>query len=570
MLRRVFPMLMMSCATSPTHTPPADASAAFGKLAREYWDWQLRESPEYATQLGDHRYDDRLADLSEAARARRRETLRSIRARLATIDREALRGEDRVSWEVLRLEVDQALGKDEHAFYLWEIDQMYGPQVAFGELALNFHPKKTDADRKNLATRYRAFSTYIDQYIGNLRAGLDKGYSATRMATERVIAQLQRLVESKCQLFVIVEAGVGPKASQQVCSAYSRLLHFLHSEYLARARQEVGIWAVPRGADTYRFLIGLHTGTTYSAEQIHEIGLAELASIEAEMDTIASKLGHKGPLREFSDKLRGDKTQYFPEAGQLLDGFRAICKRADAALPRAFGRLPRTAYEIKAIEAFRARDAVAAFYYPAPDDGSRAGIFYVNTDRLEARPRYNMAALAFHEAVPGHHLQVALAQEADKLPDFRRHGGFTAFVEGWALYAERLSDELGLYPDDRSRFGMLGYQAWRASRLVVDTGLHHLRWTREQAIEFLYAHTVLSRTEVENEIDRYIIWPGQALAYMIGKIEIGSLRRHAEDKLGARFDLRAFHDTLLSSGAIPMPALRAKIDAWIASGGTPH
>jgi uncharacterized protein (DUF885 family) len=209
---------------------------------------------------------------------------------------------------------------------------------------------------------------------------------------------------------------------------------------------------------------------------------------------------------------------------------------------------------------------VAAFYYPAPDDRSRLGVFYVNTDRLEARPRYNMAALAFHEAVPGHHLQITLAQETDRLPDFRRHGGFTAFVEGWALYGERLCDELGLYEGDSSRYGMLGYQAWRASRLVVDTGLHHLKWTREQAIEFLYAHTPLSRPEVENEIDRYIIWPGQALAYMIGAIEIRTMRRHAEEALGAGFDLRAFHDELLSSGAIPMPAVRAKIDALVARG----
>jgi len=554
----------MSCATGPATAPTGEPAGGLAALARDYWQWQLRERPEEATTLGDHRYDDRLTDLSEPARTRRRDEVRALQARLGRIDRESLRGEDRVSWEVLRIELEQVLGWDDHGLYRWNVDQMYGPQVSFGELAQNFHPRRTEADRQNLRKRYAAFGGYIDQYIANLRSGLQRGTVATRMATERVIAQVAKHVDGACEVFAIADAGVAAEARADVCPAFSRLLEFLRTEYLPRARTEVGISALPRGDEAYRFLIGVHTGTTYSPEQIHEIGLRELASIETEMEAIARKLGHQGTLREFTDKLRADKTQYATDANQLLDGFRAICRRADEALPRAFGRLPKQGYEVKAIEAFRARDAVAAFYYPAPDDRSRLGVFYVNTDRLEARPRYNMAALAFHEAVPGHHLQVTLAQEAERLPNFRRHGGFTAFVEGWALYSERLSDELGLYPDDLARFGMLGYQAWRASRLVVDTGIHHLRWTREQALSFLSAHTALARTEVENEIDRYIIWPGQALAYKIGEIEIRTLRRHAEEALGAAFDLRAFHDELLGSGAVPMPALRAKIEALVA------
>jgi uncharacterized protein (DUF885 family) len=563
-LRGLFSALLVGCASSPTPAPPGDPASAFAALAHDYWEWQLRENPENATTLGDHRFDDRLSDLSAAARARRQEEVRGMQRRLQAIDRAKLGGEDRVSWDVMRIELLQALGYQEHGFHLWAVDQMGGPQVSFGELAQNFHPRKTETDRANLRKRYAAFGGYIDQYVANLREGLSRGTVATRMATERVIGQLEKHVAARCDVFAIAEAGVVEQARTDVCPAYAKLLDFLRSEYLPRARSEVGIWALPGGADAYRFLIGVHTGTSHSAEEIHQIGLRELASIESEMEAIARKLGHKGTLREFSDGLRADKTQYFSDPAALLDGFRAICRRADAALPRAFSRLPRTGYEVKAIEAFRARDAVAAFYYPAPDDRSRLAVFYVNTDRLEARPRYNMEALAFHESVPGHHLQVSLAQEQQSLPDFRRHGGFTAFVEGWALYSERLADELGLYSDDRARFGMLGYQAWRAARLVVDTGIHRLRWTRQQAIDFLSAHTALSPAEVENEIDRYIIWPGQALAYKIGELEIRSMRRDAEQALGPRFDLRAFHDELLSSGAIPMPAARAKIDALVA------
>jgi uncharacterized protein (DUF885 family) len=325
------------------------------------------------------------------------------------------------------------------------------------------------------------------------------------------------------------------------------------------ARQEPGIWSVTDGEEIYALLASQHTTTDLSPDELHRIGREELDGIHQEMRAIMDQLGDGAAnLREFSERLTHDPANLPTSREEIVQASEELLASAQAALPRAFGRLPRTGCIVKPIEEFRERDAPAAFYYQPSADGSRPGTFYVNTFEPGARPRHTLPALTFHEGVPGHHLQIALAQETDDLPAFRRlSAGWLAgaFVEGWALYTERLADELGLYPDARARFGMLGYQAWRACRLVVDTGIHDQKWSRQQAIDFFFDNVGLTERETVNEVDRYIVWPGQALAYKIGQREIERARRGLQERQGGRFDARAFHDALLEHAAVPLSTL---------------
>jgi uncharacterized protein (DUF885 family) len=325
------------------------------------------------------------------------------------------------------------------------------------------------------------------------------------------------------------------------------------------------VWAVTDGSEIYRLLARQHTTTELTPEELHQMGRDDLQQIHSEMRAIMARRGAGDmTIRAFTEQLTRDPVNLPASRQELLHISEQLLAQAQAALPRAFGRLPKMAIQVKAVEDFRERDAPAAYYFQGNPDGSRPATFYINTFEPAARPKHTLPALAFHEGVPGHHLQVALAQETEGLPAFRRFSAgwlSTAFVEGWALYTERLADELGLYPDDLARFGMLGYQSWRACRLVVDTGLHHLRWSRQQAVEFFYDNVGLTQRETANEVDRYIVWPGQALAYKVGQREIEKVRREQEHALGERFDLRAFHDALLSHAAVPLSTLASTVQA---------
>lgn len=548
-----FALLLVGCSN-----PGKDSMTAARELQRlsdEAWEATLRENPTYATYLGDFRYNDRLADISETGRARRRTLHEGFLARLGGIDSSSLGENDRVTADILRLQLQTALEEDRHRFWQWDVDQMGGPQVDFPQL-LNYHPM---TDVAGLIARFRAFPVWMDQYLDNLRAGVREGRTAMRAAVERVIGQLRSLLatpEDKSPFAAKPE--LLPAIRDSVYPAYRKMLGYLEGEYLPKSRaRDVGLWALPGGAEAYAFRIRLHTTTDLTAEEIHRIGLEELRQIQAEMRTIA-----KGDLKAFMDRLKADPKNFFSTREDLLASARRELARAGAQLPKWFRRLPKNECEVKPIEDYRERDSVAAFYYPPDEKLTRKGIFYANTFDATSRPRFNMPALAIHEAVPGHHLQIALALEVEGLPRFRRQAGFTAFVEGWGLYSERLGDEMGLYEDDLARFGMLTYQAWRACRLVVDTGLHALKWTREQAIAFFMENVALTETEVLNEVDRYIIWPGQALAYMIGKREIMALREEARRAMGPRFDIRDFHDVVLRNGAIPLTTLRRLVREW--------
>jgi len=546
-------LLLVGC-QSPGKDPMS-AAQDLRSISDDCWEATLRENPTYATYLGDFRFNDRLSDLSEAGRRRRHDLNEGFLARLKKVDVSALSENDCVSADILRLQLEQSLEEEQHRFWQWDVDQMGGPQADFPQL-VNFHPH---SDEKGLEARYRAFGLYMDQYLDNLKAGVREHRVAMRAAVERVIGQLDGLLatpEDRSPL--AVRPSLVPAIRESVYPAFRRMQRYLKDEYLPKSRAtDVGLWALPGGAEAYRYRIRLHTTTTLSAEEIHRIGLEELRSIQDEMRAIA-----KGDLHAFLDTLKKDPKNFFSSREDLLETARREVRKAEAKLPEWFKRLPKTACEVKAIEDYREKDSVAAFYYQPDEKLTRKGIFYANTYDATSRPRFNMPALAVHEAVPGHHLQIALALEIEGLPRFRRQAGFTAFIEGWGLYSERLGDEMGLYEDDLSRFGMLTYQAWRACRLVVDTGLHAMKWTREQAIAFFKENLALTDTEVLNEVDRYIIWPGQALAYMIGKREILALREEARKAMGPRFDIKEFHDVVLRNGAVPLTTLRRLVHEW--------
>lgn len=550
------------------------------ELVEEYWQWLMKENPTWATYLGDFRYNDKLPDISIKMRDQAMAALREFKRRLARIDHVGLNEEDRITHDIFRQTIDQTLEEDKHKFYQWDIDQMGGPQVWLPEI-LNYHPLKTEENFSDLVKRFERFPKFISQYMENLRNGIKERRISPKVAVNRVIEQLKELLtikpeESPFALaikkfpkdFKVKQQSQWKKAvitsiKEEIYPAYKKLLTFLEKEYLEYAREAAGLWVLPGGKAAYQFRIQAHTTTDLTAEEIHQIGLEELNSIEKEMLDIAKKMGHKGDLSSFTEKFKTNPKNFAATRTELITGFKDILKKVDKLLPKYFGKLPKIGYEIKAIEKYREKDAPAAYYYNPPDDFSRLGIFYANTYQPKSRPLYGMAALAVHEAVPGHHLQIAIAMELQNLPAIRRHGNFTAYIEGWALYTERLATEMGVYKNDMDRLGMLTFQALRAARLVVDTGIHHLKWTREKALTFFREHVPTSEEEIVIEIDRYIIWPGQALSYMIGKREIASLRSQAEKDLGSKFSIKEFHDELLCHGALPLTTLQMVIERWI-------
>jgi prolyl oligopeptidase len=548
------------------------ASEDLARLAHDYWEGVLRRNPVVATFYGDERYNDRLPDVGPDGRAQEERAQRDALARLQTIDHAQLSDEERISWDMLRLMAQMGLDALRLRLDEMGVDQMEGPQVWLPDL-LNWQPTDTPEQVEQLIVRFQAFdSTYMDQYLDALRDGVRDGRTAPRIAVERVIGQLQAMLakppEASPFAAPLPKLGAGQAErlrltiAESLYPAYERFLRFLtDGGYLDQhARTEPGVWSVTSGDEIYTVLARQHTTTELTPRQMHDIGREDLARIHDEMRQIMRQQGEdSGSIRAFTERLVHDPPNLPSQREEIVESARRLLESAQAVLPRAFGHLPKTPCEVRPIEEYREKDMVAAYYNQPSADGSRPGIFYVNTYDPPSRPRHTLPALVFHESVPGHHLQIALAQETQGLPTFRRlSAGWmaNAFVEGWALYTERLSDELGLYPDDLARYGMLGYQAWRACRLVVDTGMHALRWSRQQAIDFLFDNVGLTERETVNEVDRYIVWPGQALSYKIGQREIESLRREHEQRRGPSFDVREFHDELLRHAAVPLSTLR--------------
>jgi len=556
----------------------ATASETLAAIAADVWQQTLENCPELASMLGDSRYDDRLSDESEAGRESSLARAKATLERLAALDDSALSGDEKITKDIIRIGAEASVEGSSHNFHYWSIDQLNGPQVSFATMVQNFHPKKTADDWRNLVSRYRAFETQMKDYVDALSRGQEAGYSAPKIAVERVHGQLEDLLGGAAEDSVFykladqipediadreaIAAELKAAAIEKVLPALDSMRRYLAETALPKAREEAGMWANPGGDEAYRYLVKRHLGKALDAQEVHDLGLSELASIEAEMEAIAQSEGLD--RKSYAAKLLADPSNFHSDKDALVAEYSALIDKATARLPELFTELTEIPCVVRPVEEYREKDAPTGFYNPPAVDGSRPGIFYANCYKPETRLRSNMAVLTYHEAVPGHHLQISRALELE-LPEVRRHGHFTAYIEGWALYTERLCDELGLYETPQERFGMLGFQAWRAARLVIDTALHSLRWTRQQALDFLKEHTVLPESEVINEIDRYLIMPGQALSYKIGEIAIQGLRKEAQAALGEAFDIRGFHDTLIGSGALPLETLERLVRDWIQS-----
>jgi len=567
--------------TAPS-VPAADAppSAALQALFREQWDFRLAEDPLFATNAGDHRYGDRLPSMAPADFARREAFARSMLRRLEAVDAATLSTPDRVSREMLIRELTHEIAGYEFGTYRIPLNADSGFQTDFADIP-NRNPFRNAADYEAYIARLNAFPRFASQEMALMRQGLAAGFSLSRSVLEGLDGTMQAHVvtDPEKSVFYVpfrafpvgVPAGervrleaAGRRAiSESVVPAYRALAEFMRDEYVKKARTSVGASDLPRGRDYYAHLVRYYTTLDVTPEQVHAIGLAEVARIHAEMEAVMRKTGFQGSFAEFLAFLRTDPRFYAPTAEELLKTACAISKKADGSLPALFGRLPRLPYTVEPVPAHLAPKYTGGRYVEPPADGTRPGIYWVNTYALDKRPLYTLEALTLHEAVPGHHLQVALSQELTGLPPFRRFSDVGAFGEGWALYSEWLGREAGFYQDPYSEFGRLTYEMWRACRLVVDTGLHAMGWTRQQAIDYLVANTALSVHECTTETDRYISWPGQALCYKMGELKIRELRKRAEAALGARFDVRGFHDAVLGNGMVPLPVLEAQVDAWI-------
>jgi uncharacterized protein (DUF885 family) len=550
-------------------------------LFEEDWQWGLRQFPEGATLLGDNRYNNRLTDLSPEAIERRKAHEREMLDRIQKIDRAELTGQDVISYDLFLL--DKKLNVEGARFpteYM-PIDQMNGVQILFGQLAAST-PFRNSKDYEDYLARLAAFPRHVDQVIALMRRGIETKWVQPAVPLRSLAAQIEGQITddpAKSPAYKAFEtfpqdlpeadrarlSAAGKRAiTDSFAPAMKKLAGFIKQDYLPSARREAGASALPDGRAFYEYAIRRHTTTGLTAKEIHEIGVKEVARIRKEMEAIIQRVGFKGSFQEFLTFLRTDPRFYYKSAEDLVAGYSLISKRADGRLPEMFAELPRTPYGIRVIPDYEAPAQTTAYYQPGAADGSRAGFYMINTYRLDTRPKYEMEALSLHEAVPGHHLQIARAQELKGLPDFRRNAGYTAYVEGWGLYAESLGQEMGFYTDPYSKFGQLTYEMWRACRLVVDTGMHALGWGRQQAIDFMRENTAKTENDIIVEVDRYIVWPGQALAYKIGELKIKELRAKAKKELGARFDLGKFHNALLDDGPLPLDLLERRVDDWVA------
>lgn len=574
--------------TVPDRALAGDPAAELAQVFSAYRASYLELNPLEAMFEGDYRYNDRLGDyISPSYRERMLALEQEYVGRLRSIDRAALGADDQLSLDIFSYDREMRLEnfRDGHARLdtLMPVSQFFSLPTFVAQLGggTSAQPFATAADYDNWLRRAGEFPAWVEQAIANMREGMAAGVVLPRVLVERTLPQLAALLVDDPQTSVFMQpvrnmpdtiaagererlAAEYARAVQEVLvPAYRRLHDFMAGEYLAQARDSVGIGQLPGGQEWYAYLARMHTTTTLSPAEIHAIGRRQAEQIAREMEAIRSQLGFQGDMQAFLRFLREDPRFFHTDAQSLLDSYRALKTQMDARIDRIFDLRPKADYVIEPIEAFREASAAAAEYMRPAPDGSRPAIFYVNTYKLEARPIWQREALFIHEAVPGHHFQIGIAQDQERLPEFRRFDGPTAYVEGWGLYAETLGTELGFYRDPYQRLGALAMQMWRANRLVVDTGMHAMGWTREQAIEWMLSNTPFSETDMIAEVERYVAIPGQALAYMVGQIKYRELRRRAEQALGGSFDLRAFHRTVLADGAMPLFLLERKIDRWI-------
>ena len=567
---------LIALAASATAAPADD----FKALLADHWQWWLSENPSSATIIGERAFDAKLEDVSIAAMDRSAAKAARFRARLATIPKPALAPEDQVSADILdRLLARQIEGNSFPARTMLFTNRE-GFHTGFASLPQQL-PFFTRADFDSYLTRLAAYPAMSDEAIITTRVAIKDGYTLPCVVLDGFEPGIRQIVEpgEKSRFYApfanrpatiseadwaAMQARAKSLIDGQVNPAYIRFADFIRKDYLPTCSKTVGVSERPRGREYYAYRARSETTTALTPDEIHAIGLSEVARIRAEMEVVAKKAGF--PSREaYIAHLRSDPKYYAATPEALMEAASRQAKIADGWMPRLFGKLPRLPYGLREIPADIAPGTTTAFYQPGSASAGSAGTYYVNTSKLNERPLFELPALTIHEAVPGHHHQIALAQELD-IPDFRRHAAFfTAFVEGWGLYSERLGIEMGMYDTPAKDMGRLSYEMWRANRLVVDTGMHTLGWSRDKAIAYMLDNTALSKANIEAEINRYIAWPGQALAYKIGELKIRELRTQAEKALGTRFKIRDFHDMILESGAVPLDVLETKARAWIAA-----
>lgn len=584
--RRWLVALLLLALAPPISAWAETPSQQLQQLFDDAWEAQLQDNPLFATFAGDHRFNDRLPDVSLSAQAREAERDREFLKRLEAIPRDQLTPAEQLNYDIFARLRRDGIAEFEFESHLTPITGRSGFHVSFPELGRDM-PLNNVRDYENYIARLKAFGKYADQHIELMRAGLERGFVLPADVLRGYADPLTGNIVDDPQQSLLYEpvrdfpAGISAADQERlraaaaqaiadvVVPAYRRFYQFMTDEYVPKGRTQVGASALPNGRAFYRHRVRRFTTLDMEPQEVHDLGLAEVKRIRAEMETIIKQTGFEGAFAAFVEHLRTDPKFYAETPEQLLKETSLVLKKIDGELPKLFKTLPRTPYGIREVPDFIAPQTTTAYYQPPAGDGTRAGFYYVNTYNLKSRPLYEIEALSLHEAVPGHHLQIALQQELTGLPPFRRFAGFTAFVEGWGLYAERLGLETGFYQDPYSDFGRLSYEMWRACRLVVDTGMHYLGWTRQQAIDFMAENSALTLHNITTEVDRYIAWPGQALAYKVGELKIRQLRALAEQELGQQFDVREFHDIVLGSGAVPLDVLEANVKRWVgeAKGG---
>ena len=554
-------------------------AAALNRLFEEEWEWTMREAPTFASTLGDRRYNDRWTDLSLPAVERRQKHREQTLVRLLQINRSRLAHADRLNYDLFRKDLEDDIEEFRFRFYLMPVSQGGGIQSA-DQLSerLRFQTVK---DYEDWLARLRAYPAYVEQTTELLREGVRAKMLWPKVTLQRVPGQLDRQLAARTEESGFYRpfrnfpadipeserarlARAGREAVEQsVMPALRRFRDYFVKEYLPASFGQVGAWQWPQGGEAYAFLARRFTTTDMTPEQIHQKGLSEVARIRAEMQKVMAQVGFKGSLKDFFKKLRTDDEFYYKRPEDLLEAYRAVAKRIDPNLVKVFRVIPRMPYGVIPIPDTLAPDTTTAYYNRPSADGSIPGYYYVNLYKPETRPKWEMMALSLHESVPGHHFQIARSMELGEIPKFRRYGGYTAFIEGWGLYAESLGEDMGLYDDPYSKFGQLTYEMWRAVRLVVDTGMHFYKWDRQKAIDYFLDNAAKTELDVTNEIDRYITDPGQALAYKIGELKFKELRARAKAELGGQFDVRDFHDFVLGSGAVPLDVLERNVDEWV-------
>ncbi len=577
----LLPVAARGADASPAAADLAARRKALDALLAEQWEYNLTTNPEYASILGDRRWNDKSSEISQAAVDRDLAKSRDFLARLEAIDTTGFPEQEALNKTLMVRDLRESIDDSRFQGWLMPVNQMGGIHIEAPQLA-SLLPFETVKDYEDYATRLRNLPAQLDGTIAFMREGMAKKLMPPRFLLGKVADQatgigskkpeespfampLAKLPESfsaadKARLRGLVLDAI----RDQVNPAYVRFATFVSKEYAPAGRTEVGMWSLPDGDANYAARVKRTTTTDMTPEQIHQLGLREVARIEGEMLAIAKQLGY-ADLRSFNAAVEANPALKATSGEQIVGLYRKYIDQMQAKLPQLFGRMPRAKVEVVAMEDYRAASAAGADYVQGTPDGSRPGRVNVNTSEATSRKLINVETTAYHEGIPGHHMQISIQQELPTLPPFRQHGGNTAYIEGWALYSERLGEDVGFFQDPYSMYGHLQDEMLRAIRLVVDTGLHYKRWTREQVVQFFHDHSAIDEVEVQNETDRYIVWPGQALGYKIGQLKILELRDRAKKELGPHFDIRAFHDEVLGAGSLPMDVLEARIDGWIAA-----